>query len=240
MSAKWFIAPVVLMLASCAAPTAKVTEHFPATYRAAGNEPFWHLRMQDQTITVERPDSPPFLTSVTGIAETDEAPHGGWYAEGKDIRMQIWRERCEDDMSGQPFEHRVFMQLQGREYRGCGGSGLPPARLEETQWLVSEIRGQAVRLDAPPSLMIDPNGQVAGSDGCNRIAGGFHLESDGTVRHPASGWMATRMACAAPRMQVAQQYGDALRAAQTWRFDGAALIMQDKNGATVLRYRQTY
>ena len=138
MSAKWLIGPIVIALVGCAGP--KVASDFPASYRAAGNEPFWHLRVQEQTVTVDRPDAAAYSTQITNITPTED----GWQVQASGMAMQIQRMRCEDDMSGAPFEHRVAMQLQGHEYRGCGGAQLPPDRLEQTQWLATEIRGQAV------------------------------------------------------------------------------------------------
>lgn len=234
MSAKWLIGPIVIALTGCAGP--KVASDFPASYRAAGNEPFWHLRVQEQTVTVDRPDVAAYSTQIINITPTED----GWQVQASGMAMQIQRMRCEDDMSGALFEHRVAMQLQGHEYRGCGGAQLPPDRLEQTQWLATEIRGQAVSAEQPPSLSIDGNGHVAGFDGCNRMAGGFSLEEDGEVRHQKPGWIATQMACVQPTMQLAERYGEALRAARQWRFDGAFLTLQDDKGAIVLRYQRTY
>lgn len=38
------------------------------------------------------------------------------------IEVEITPEKCADAMSGQPYDHKVVVRLDGRELRGCGKS----------------------------------------------------------------------------------------------------------------------
>lgn len=88
-------------------------------------------------------------------------------------------------------------------------------------------------LDPPPSLVIDADGRVSGSDGCNRFTSGLTLGTLGiaTISGQAAG---TMMACLSDRDQVARSY-NALRSTVTrWHFDGDQLILSTADGKAIL------
>ena len=120
--------PAWAMLAVCAVcaypaltappPSDPGLEH----YEARGNEPGWKLVIHGRTIDyagargaqrirAERPDPRP---SVNG--RRYEAPR---------LVVDVTYNRCNDDMSGQGFEHQVMVIADGRTYRGCGGARRP-------------------------------------------------------------------------------------------------------------------
>lgn len=226
--------PLALLLSACAAPRESLM--FPSPYRAAGNEPFWHVTVMDKKAVVDRPDHAPEERSIGEITNVKS----GWQLRGQGLSLNITTLRCENDMSGVPFTNTVTMELDGRKYTGCGGTELPPDKIEMTQWTVSMIGAQALTSEVRPFLAIDAQGKVSGSDGCNRMAGGFSLLADGSIRHTAQGWMSTKMACPAPQMSLATDYGNALRASTQWRFEGTELVLANKAGAPLLRYKRTH
>lgn len=231
---KLVVVACVLAVSACAMPVQQTT--FPSQYRAAGNEPFWNVTITGQQAVIERPDIPRTERAISTATRLEN----GWRLNGSNLLVTIDNKRCENDMSGAPFEHTVTLELDGRSYKGCGGKKLAPERIEMTQWTAVEIGARTLAAEGRPFLAIDEQGRSSGSDGCNRMSGGFALLADGTVQHAAAGWIATRMACPEPQMKLAADYGNALKASTQWRFEGASLLLLDKNGATAVRFQRTY
>ena len=118
---KWPAWILLGLAAACAYPA--VTTPPPQTaegerYEARGNEPGWRVLIAngridytgnygDKKISVARPDPRP---SFNGRRyETDR------------LTVDVTYSRCNDDMSGQGFEHQVIVTADGETYRGCGG-----------------------------------------------------------------------------------------------------------------------
>jgi putative lipoprotein len=104
----------------------------------------------------------------------------------------------------------------------------PPAAeapaLVGPDWVAEEIGGQGVLDGLAPSLIFTAEGMVAGSGGCNRLAGGYSLSGEGIA---FTRMAATRMACVPA---VAEQEGRFLRAlgeARRWRItpEGRLLLL---------------
>jgi uncharacterized membrane protein len=119
---KWPAWILLGLAAACAYPA--VTTPPPQTaegerYEARGNEPGWRVLIAngridytgnygDKKISVARPDPRP---SFNGRRyETDR------------LTVDVTYSRCNDDMSGQGFEHQVIVTADGETYRGCGGA----------------------------------------------------------------------------------------------------------------------
>lgn len=86
------------------------------------------------------------------------------------------------------------------------------------------------------SATFDEDGQLSGSDGCNRYFTTYEI--DGDVIAIAPEFATTLMACAEPALdELSQQYFAALNAAQTWSIDDSgALELRDAGGALQVRY----
>lgn len=225
---------LTLLLSACAAPRESLM--FLSPYQASGNEPFWHVLITDQTAVIERPDHVPVTRSLHEITNV----RSGWELRGTDLKINVTTMRCENDMSGALFTHAVAMELDGMKYKGCGGTELPPDGINMTQWNLTMLGSRALTAEVRPFLAIDGQGKVSGLDGCNRIAGEFAFLPNGTIEHSAQGWISTRMACPQPQMELASEYGKALRASTHWRFEGAHLVLLNPQGVPVLRYQRTY
>jgi uncharacterized membrane protein len=95
-----------------------------ATFRAIGQEPGWHLELFEGERIV-------FVTDYGDREVTAPwpAPEVGAQSERVVLRaatgshtlvVTLWREACQDSMSGEPFEFTVTVTLDGTEHRGCG------------------------------------------------------------------------------------------------------------------------
>lgn len=127
---------------------------------------------------------------------------------------------------------RIAMTAAALLLTGCAGT-MSPEGLDGTQWTVVSLDGAAVGLDPPPSLVIDAEGQVSGSDGCNRFSGGLVLGASGKATVTGQG-ASTMMACLPDREQVARSYNSLRTAVTGWRFDGGRLILSTADGKTIL------
>ena len=92
-------------------------------FRAAGQEPFWHLDiqkgkdirfMQVSKTEVVTPMPMPKIDLKTGT----KVYHA--VTEANDLRVVIEPTSCTDVMSGKPFEATVTVTLYGQTYHGCG------------------------------------------------------------------------------------------------------------------------
>ncbi|MGR3462533.1 MAG: META domain-containing protein [Roseovarius sp.] len=180
-------------------------------YRARGNEPGWHVSLDGQTaeivadygeITREAPR--PEARAVPGGYEFD--------LSGADARLRIEERLCHDDATGMPYPDTAHLALGDRVLRGCGGD--PADLLTGGAWQVTAL-GDATLIE-PERLSLNflDAGRVAGSGGCNRIAGGFSLSGEGLRLGPMA---STMMACPEPLMEQERRMLDALE--QVMAFD---------------------
>lgn len=216
------------MLTGCAGTLPPETME-TGSYRASGNEPFWNVTIDSGRALMQRPDQQPRSFSV-GSSQSIGA--GRRYV-GEGIVVDIQPGRCVDSMSGVARADQVRVQMDSERLTGCGGERLAPETIDDTQWLVMSLDGAPVNLDPPPSLEINSNGQVSGSDGCNRFNGGLALGAGGKATSSGTG-ASTLMACAPDQEKVARSY-NALRVAVTgWRFEGDRLVLTTASGATIM------
>jgi heat shock protein HslJ len=107
----------------------------------------------------------------------------------------------------------------------------PPARLENTAWVVERL-GERPPVGGTSLTLRFENGRVAGSDGCNRYGAPV------TVRGPAlevsQQGMSTKMACPPAVMQQAEAFQSALRNSRAFRLDGQRLRLLASDGRSLL------
>ena len=110
------------------------------------------------------------------------------------------------------------------------------ASLENTYWKLVTLRGQPVVVadrQREPHLILQPEQhRVAGSGGCNRIAGGYTLAGDRLTFGRTAG---TMMACR-DGMEQERTFLDALGAVARWRIDGQRLELVDSRGDVLARF----
>jgi heat shock protein HslJ/uncharacterized lipoprotein YbaY len=110
------------------------------------------------------------------------------------------------------------------------------APLENTDWTLVALRGKALEPGAsqrPPGLVLQ-SGQrrLAGSGGCNHLAGRYTLQGDRLTLGQA---VAARTACPHGMAQE-QAYLDALAVVARWRIDNQRLALLDARGSVVAEF----
>jgi uncharacterized lipoprotein YbaY/heat shock protein HslJ len=118
----------------------------------------------------------------------------------------------------------------------CEAPSSSTATLENTYWRLTNVRGYAVMVadrQREPHLILQPaQHRVAGSGGCNRLAGGYTLAGEHLTFGRTAG---TLMAC--PQgMEQERAFLDALATVATWRIEGQRLDMLDQRGDVVARF----
>jgi uncharacterized lipoprotein YbaY/heat shock protein HslJ len=118
----------------------------------------------------------------------------------------------------------------------CEAPSSTTASLEDTYWKLLALRGQpAVVADQQrePHLILQPaQHRVAGSGGCNRIAGGYTLAGDRLTFGRTAG---TMMACV-DGMEQERAFLEALAAVARWRIVGQRLELIDSRGEVLMRF----
>ena len=122
----------------------------------------------------------------------------------------------------------------------CEASSSSTASLEDTYWKLTTLRGKPVAVADPqrePHLILQPaQHRVAGSGGCNRLAGGYTLAGDRLTFGRMAG---TMMACR-DGMEQERAFLDALAEVARWRIDGQRLELTDPRGEVVARFEAVY
>lgn len=88
---------------------------------AAGNEPFWSIRVTDKDYVIY--ETPQIRKS--GSLEQDKFDEtspglNAAFGSGETLELAVSDEYCRDSMSGFLFTHTVTLQFEGDEQRGCG------------------------------------------------------------------------------------------------------------------------
>jgi heat shock protein HslJ len=188
-----------------------------AGYRAAGNEPFWLLRFGETTMEFSSL-SDPDTVSVTRPAA--EGIADGWRfstsSGGQPFTVRVEDRGCNDSMSGRPFPHTVEVDVNGRNYSGCGGD--TASLIVGREWTVTHLEGAEITGPQRPTMLFGADGSLSGSGSCNRYAGSYQITGEGIEIGTAA---ATRMACLDPDVSAQETRFFALLE-QVTRFDIAA------------------
>ena len=116
----------------------------------------------------------------------------------------------------------------------AGAAAAPPAGLEKSAWVLSSLQGQPV--GGPPQITLRvAEGQVTGSDGCNRYRAPVTLDGNG-FRVRTESMVSTNMACSPEAMARAGAYTAALGQARTTRVDGQRLTLLGEGGAVLATF----
>ncbi len=122
----------------------------------------------------------------------------------------------------------------------CEAAASNSATLENTYWKLVALRGQPVvvpdRAREPHLILQAAQHRVAGSGGCNRVAGGYTLAGDRITFGRIAG---TMMACAAG-MEQERAFLDTLALVARWRIDGQRLELVDERADVVARFEAVY
>jgi heat shock protein HslJ len=113
-----------------------------------------------------------------------------------------------------PTRIAVAMTLVALLSVGCQPASDDANALMGTSWTVTTINGVAVLPAAPPTIMFEQDGTVAGSASCNQYSGPFRTDGD---RITIGDLQSTLMLCAGEVGAQEAAFLAALRAVQTWR-----------------------
>jgi uncharacterized membrane protein len=95
-----------------------------ASFRAVGNEPGWSVEIQSGERIVFETDygQTRVATPLPAPRIESDPERTSYHARSKahELTLVIEPGPCQDDMSGERFELRASVVLDGREHRGCG------------------------------------------------------------------------------------------------------------------------
>jgi heat shock protein HslJ len=222
----------LLLLAGCAViPDGEAPPASPsadATYRALGTEPGWTLRITPGRIYYEgdygktRVDVP--------RPEPRTTFNGHRYETGR-LTVDVTHAQCNDGMSDRLYEDSVTVTADGRTVKGCGGNILSPQTLTGTEWRIDTVAGVPALADRPASISF-AEGRIAGTSGCNRFSGSYHLNTTVLTLGPVA---ATKMACPGTAMDQETKLFAILKGSVGMRFrNGDTLILTGANGQTIV------
>ncbi len=91
-------------------------------FRAVGNEPGWHLEIQEgrQLLLVLDYGMQRILVPDPVMIENDSSRVYQKSDGGRDMQVEIIGQDCVDTMSGEQFPYRVLVSVEHRHYEGCG------------------------------------------------------------------------------------------------------------------------
>ncbi|MEZ5882637.1 MAG: META domain-containing protein [Paracoccaceae bacterium] len=201
-------------------------------FQAAGNEPFWMLRLDEGRISFtpnigEDPVTAPLpAPRLDGSDFVFDAPEAA-------LRLRLAPRICHDSMSGMPHPQTVTVTHDGQDYSGCGGA--PLDLLLGGEWVVEDIAGGGM-IDAAHVTMAFTPARISGQGGCNRYSGGFTLTGEGLSFGPA---IATRMACAPALMDQESRFFGLLPQVAGFDIDETgALLLLGADGVAMITARR--
>ena len=173
-----------------------------------GNEPFWNidLNLDEKTITYTRlgEEGSVIFTDITEVPVMDAAiiTYHGKTAK-HEITVDISKEECIDNMSGEVFPYKVTVKLRAGKsnkvdtLKGCG-KYLADINLNG-MWLINKVHGKDISeynilKDKAPQIKISVSDErFGGIAGCNNFFGSFEAKGN-KIRFGKTG--ATMMMCA--------------------------------------------
>jgi heat shock protein HslJ len=114
----------------------------------------------------------------------------------------------------------------------CAASG-PQAELFGRTWRLAGIEGAPAAAPGRSTLLVTPDGTVAGDGGCNRYSGKAEVEDDAVTFGPL---LATKRACEPDVTRQEVRLFEGLRRAAAWRIEGGELTLRDAEGRELLRF----
>ncbi|NDY95526.1 META domain-containing protein [Wenzhouxiangella limi] len=163
-------------------------------FTARGQEPGWHLRIDEEAIVLRAHYGEQDLTFPPAPAQISAADFR-YETESEDHRLTVLvdRQACSDTMADLVYPYRVRYTLDGVAELGCGGD--PAEVLMGGEWQIEQIGDEPVVAGTEPTIEFrfeDGEARFAGRASCNRYMGGFNLTGEGLELTPAA---STLMAC---------------------------------------------
>ena len=103
-------------------------------------------------------------------------------------------------------------------------------------WTLERLGQQPPAPDVSSLIVLESDGTVSGSGGCNRLRGHAKFSANTVSFGPM---MMTRMACSGTKMTQEQMFTQALDAARHWRIEGDLLVLEDAAHSQLLTFRRS-
>jgi heat shock protein HslJ/membrane-bound inhibitor of C-type lysozyme len=185
-------------------------------YQARGNEPFWRVDLDADSVTLDMMDQDKITWAkpTAEIKERTTVYHLQNEEQGHavlTIESMPKDKPCQDGMSGQYYADTVTLDRDKQILSGCGGAVQslqkekdsnaasvedPEIKLElgKNEWLVEDINEKGLIDNTQLTLSFDEKeNRLYGTSGCNRYFGNYTIDGYELKIHPALG--ATMMAC---------------------------------------------
>lgn len=207
-------------------------------FTARGNEPGWNFTVNKDDFSLVTNYGE---LTIEGKVSSDRDNNGKRIIaaeQGDDmIEATITHAPCADDMSGEGFSHQVTLRLNDQTYRGCGGEG---GKFEDgvrgVEWRLEDMNKAGIIDRSHITLLLDGEGRVSGSSGCNRYMSRYTIERHALSIAPDIA--GTMMACAPSLMEQERKYLDLVGKITAFTIDDTgALILSTDDGKT-LTYRR--
>lgn len=109
--------------------------------------------------------------------------------------ITLYDEKCSDAISGEKFNKKITVEVDGKRYEGCG-QYLADTKLSG-KWILDKVGIKTVEAaefaKGLPELVFDlAGGKISGHDGCNNITGTMEVRGS-RIKFSAIG--STKMAC---------------------------------------------
>lgn len=208
-----------------ALPECRRLRPLPEMLTASGNEPFWNLILEQDSLVFRTLDQGRVLESdsVQRQGETVHARSGD-----ARLRAQFERDVCEDNMTGMPHPYRVHVLFADRDYAGCGGD---PLDLLQGSWRITSVDGVRLADDVRANVRFDREGRVSGRAACNSFHGPFEITGE-SLRVGALA--TTMMACETALMRLESRILRELEDVVSFRVDGEGrLQLQGAEGRVI-------
>ena len=106
--------------------------------------------------------------------------------------------------------------------------------LEDVQWAVSEINGEAVLAGSKVTMQFDPVGRVSGKASCNGYSASYQRDGNSLQ---VSSLISTKRLCMSPDGLMAQEqrFSDLLQQVVSWQIEEQGqLVLSTQNGNTLV------
>ncbi|RYD79547.1 MAG: META domain-containing protein [Sphingobacteriales bacterium] len=166
---------------------------------AKGSTPSsWTLEIDfDKIIRFQSLDGTDYKSTPVGPVENEASLTSTYTTRaGKgNMVITLFKESCTDALSGEKFNQRVTVDVDGKKYEGCG-QYLFDAELDG-KWILQTIGIASVQASdfakGLPELSFNlSGGKLSGHDGCNQVSGSLTVMGN-RIKFSAIG--GTKMAC---------------------------------------------
>ncbi|MGM0768686.1 MAG: META domain-containing protein [Pseudomonadota bacterium] len=216
-------------------PECLVAGALESPFVARGNEPFWHVTLVNNELTLSRMGEATETLFSRAIERSDTGQTIRAEREGLKIRLAVAPQLCQDSMSGMPYPNQVRLSVNGEEQAGCGGD--PERLLRGAEWVVEDIGGDGLIDSSRVTIQFLDDERVVGRGSCNRYMGAWDLTGEGLAFDRMA---STQMACAPALMDQEQRFLALMAEVNRFRIgQHGELILSTNNGETLRAFQSS-